>query len=146
MLGERLGGGTLRITGTRVLPSEGLQPWVEVSVQGTGTVLGQEITFLASYQQTLQPDGVLRGVGHPLFIAADGSIADCLAGGTGRAIGAGFKASYGWYGSFQAATGSLARLAEAALVGEYEIEEDGSATWEIWAWTGARVPMAAGVR
>jgi len=145
MLGERLGGGNLKITGTRILPSQGQQPWIEVSVQGTGTVLGQEVTFLSSYEQTLHPGGVLRGVGHPILIAADGSIADCLAGGTGRVLGAGFKATFGWYGSFQAATGSLARLLEVALVGEYEIEEDGSATWEIWAWTGARVPAAAGL-
>ena len=27
---------------------------------------------------------------------------------------------------------------------EYEVQEDGSSTWQVWAWTGARVP--AGVR
>jgi hypothetical protein len=113
--------------------------WLEVSLQGSGTVLGQEVTLLATYKQTLQPGGVLRGHGQVLFVAADGSVADCLSGGTGQVLGAGFKASYGWYASFQSAQGSLARLAETAIVGEYEVEEDGSSTWQVWAWTGARV-------
>ena len=143
MLGEKLGSGTGRITGTRVLPTEGQQIWVEASFQGEGTVPGQSVTLLASYKQTPQGGGVLRGIGQVLFFAADGSAADCLTGGTGRVLGAGLKTSYGWYGSFQSAQGSLAKLGEAAVAGEYEIEEDGSATWQMYAWTGARVPAAA---
>jgi hypothetical protein len=144
MLGERLGGGTSAITGTRVLPSEGQQVWLEVSLQGPGTVLGQAVTLVGTYKQTLQGGGVLRGEGRVLLLGADGSVADCLTGGTGRVLGAGFKATYGWYGSFQSASGSLAGLGEVAIVGEYEVEEDGSATWQVFAWTGARVPVAAG--
>lgn len=144
MLGERLGNGTARITGTRVLPSEGQRIWVEVSIQGPGSVLGQEVTLLATYKQTLQGGDAIRGHGQVLLLAADGSTADCITGGTGRLLGAGFKSTYGWYGSAQSAQGSLARLNEVAIAGEYEVEEDGSATWAMWAWTGARVPAAAG--
>jgi hypothetical protein len=146
MLGERLGGGTGKITGTRVLPSEGQQVWLEAALQGEGTVLGQPVMLLASYRQTPLGGGTLRGEGKVLFLAADGGLADTVTGGTGHMLGAGFATSYGWYGSAVSAQGSLAQLAEAAIVGEYEIAADGSATWEMWAWTGARVPMAAGAR
>ena len=145
MLGERLGGGSAQVTGTRVLPADGPEVWIEVSLQGPGTVLGQEVTLLATYKQTLKPGGVLRGDGRVILMSADGAVADCLSAGTGRVLGAGFNASYGWYGSFQSAEGSLARLGETAIVGEYEAEEDGSSTWQIWAWTGARVLATAGV-
>jgi hypothetical protein len=39
----------------------------------------------------------------------------------------------GWFNS---ATGSLAAVTEVADVIEYEVEEDGSYHWTMWAWTG----------
>ncbi len=142
MLGERLGIGAGKVTGTRVLPSDGQQVWLEVSIQGEGTLLGQAITLLGTYKQTLQAGGVLRGEGHVLYMAADGAIADWVGGGVGQVIGAGFKASYGVYGAFQSAQGSLTQLTATANIGEYEVEEDGSFSFHLSAWTGARVPAA----
>ena len=43
------------------------------------------------------------------------------------------------WGSFQSAQGKLERLGTVANVSEYEVEEDGSYRWQMWAWTGAGV-------
>src|SRR5205085_10111649 len=140
MLGERLGQGSGRITSTRVLPSEGQQVWIEASLQGEATLLGQALTVLGTYKQTSMGGGVLRGEGHVLYIAADGSIADWVGGGVGQQIGAGFKCTYGVFGAFQSAQGSLSQLITTASAGEYEVEEDGSFSFQLWSLTGARVP------
>ena len=57
MLSDRLGESSGKITGTRVLPSEGQQIGMEVSFQGHGTLLGQEITDTGTYRQTVRPGG-----------------------------------------------------------------------------------------
>ncbi len=140
MLGERLGESSGKFTGIRVLPSEGQQVWLEVSFQGRGTLLGQEITDTGTYRQTFRPAGVLAGEGHLLMITNTGDVADWVGGGVGRQTGPGYQASFGVWGSCPSATGQLSRLAEVADVVEYEVEEDGSYHWTMWAWTGAGVP------
>ena len=146
MLGERLGESAGKITGIRVLPTEGQQIKLEASFQGQGTLLGQPITDFGTYWQTMRPGGVLYGEGHVVMLTPNGDVADWVGGGVGRAIGAGFKASYGVYGAFQSASGALARVETASTAIEYEVEEDGSYRWQLWEWTGARVPAAAGSR
>jgi hypothetical protein len=94
----------------------------------------------------MRPGGVLYGEGHVLMLASNGDAADWVGGGVGRAIGAGFKASYGVYGSFQSAQGTLERLGSIATAIEYETEEDGSYRWQLWEWTGARVGAAVASR
>ncbi len=147
MLGEHVGESTGRITGMRVLPTEGQQVWLEVSVQGQGTLLGQPITDIGTYRQTLR-SGALHGEGHVVMLTPDGSLADWVGGGGGRPTGPGLATSYGVYGAFQGATGALARLLTVATAIEYEIAEDGAYRWTMWEWTGAGVaqPAAAGAR
>jgi hypothetical protein len=144
MLGERLGESAGKITGTRVLPTEGQQVKLEVSFQGQGTLLGQPITDFGTYWQTIRPGGVLQGQGHVVMLTPAGELADWVGGGIGRPLGAGFKATYGVYGHFDSAQGALARLATAATAIEYEVEEDGSYRWQLWEWTGARLSEAPG--
>ena len=69
-----------------------------------------------------------------------GDLADWVGGGVGRQTGPGYQASFGVWGSCPSATGALSRLAEVADVIEYEVEEDGSYHWTMWAWTGAGTP------
>lgn len=140
MLGDRLGESSGTFTSVRVLPSEGHQVWLEVSFQGRGTLLGQEFADTGTYRQTFLPGGVLHGEGHVLMISTDGDVADWMGGGVGRQTGPGYKASFGAWGWCPTATGQLSRLAEVADVIEYEVEEDGSYHWTMWAWTGAGLP------
>jgi hypothetical protein len=140
MLGERLGESSGKIIGIRVLPSEGQQVWLEVSFQGRGTMLGQAITDTGTYRQTFRPGGILSGEGHLLVMTDTGDVADWVGGGVGRQTGPGYQASFGVWGSFSSAGGPLSRVADVADVAEYEVEEDGSYRWTMWAWTGAGVP------
>jgi hypothetical protein len=140
MLGDRLGESSGRFTSIRVLPSEGDHVWLEVSFQGRGTLLGQDITETGTNRQTFRPQGVLHGEGHVLMMSPNGDFADWVGGGVGRQTGAGYQASFGVWGSSSTATGGLSRLTEVADVIEYEVEEDGSYHWTMWAWTGARLP------
>lgn len=144
MLGEKLGESAGKLTGIRVLPTEGQQVNLEASFQGQGTLLGQPITDFGTYTQTVKPGGVLHGDGHVVMMTPNGEIADWLGGGIGRPIGAGFKATYGVYGHFDSAQGALARLGTVATAIEYEVEEDGSYHWQMWEWTGGRLGEAAG--
>ena len=95
VLGDRLGESAGKLTGVRVLPTEGGQIKVEVSFQGRGTLLGQEITDTGTYWQTVRPGGVLYGEGHVLFMTSVGDVVDWVGGGVGRCTGPGYKASYG---------------------------------------------------
>jgi hypothetical protein len=134
MLGELLGESAGKITGTRVLPSEGQQIKVEVSFQGSGTLLGEAITDIGTYWQTIRPEGVLYGEGHVLMMTQDGAIADWTGFGVGRPTGPAPAAHYGVCGSFQPAPGKLTRLASVANAIEYEVEQDGSYHWKLWEW------------
>ena len=64
-LGDKLGESSGRITGTRVLGPEGRQVKVEVSFEGRGTMLGEDIADMGTYWQTLRPGGVLYGKATP---------------------------------------------------------------------------------
>jgi len=142
MLGDQLGESSGKITSVRVLPSEGQQIWLEVSFQGHGVLLGQEINDTGSYRQTVRPGGVLYGEGHVLMMATAGDIVDWVGGGVGQPTGPGYKASYGVWGSAQTTSEKLARLGQVADVIEYEVDEDGSYHWTMWEWTGGGL-MAA---
>ena len=134
MLGELLGESTGKITGTRVLPSEGQQIKVEVSFQGSGTLLGEAITDIGTYWQTIRPEGVLYGEGHVLMMTRDAGIADWTGFGVGRPTGPAPAAHYGVCGSFQPTSGKLARLASVANAIEYDVEQDGRYPWKLWEW------------
>ena len=56
MLGEMLGEETGKITGTRVLPSEGGAPKLESSFQATGRLYGVEETDLGRLLRTIPPE------------------------------------------------------------------------------------------
>ena len=54
-LGDRIGEASGRITGTRVVtPLGGHTQQIEVSFQGSGRLLGHDITDIGTYVQTLR--------------------------------------------------------------------------------------------
>ena len=74
MLGEQLGESARKVTGTRVLSTEGPNSRVEVSFQGRGTLLGTDITDFGTYWQMVWPGGILHGEGKVLILTADGDM------------------------------------------------------------------------
>jgi hypothetical protein len=105
MLGELLGESAGKITGTRVLPSEGQQVKVEVSGQGSGQLLGEAMTDMFTYWQTVRPGGVFYGEGHVLLMTPSGEIAAWSGFGVGQPTGPSPAAHYAVCGSFQPTNG-----------------------------------------
>ncbi len=134
MLGELLGEVSGKITGTRVLPSEGPTPTLEASLQGSGKLLGMDINIFSTYYQTVRPGGVLYGEGQVVIITADGDIATWTGFGVGRSTGRVPAATYGVCGSIQTASEKLARLNTVANVSEYRVDENGNYSWKLWEW------------
>ena len=84
MLGEKLGEESGKITGTRVLESEGGAPKLEVSFQAMGKALGVETTDIGTYWSLMRPDGSLFGNGQGILMAKDGGAASWTGQGIGR--------------------------------------------------------------
>ena len=133
-LGDQIGEASGRITGTRVLAPEGQPVKVEVALQGSGTMLGQQITDVGTYWQTVRPGGVLYGEGDNLFLTAEGESAHWTGFGVGRPTGAFPAGHFAVCGSAQSDSQALGRLNEVAIVFEFDVGEDGSYRWTAWEW------------
>jgi hypothetical protein len=57
MLGEKLGELRGKVTGQRVLPTDGPNPKVETSFEISGALLGVDATMLGTYWSVVRPDG-----------------------------------------------------------------------------------------
>lgn len=134
MLGEMIGEERGRITGIRVLPSEGQGPVIEVSFQDSGKLLGLESTDMGTYQSVLTPAGVFRGKGQGILTTKDGDMVAWTGEGVGKPKGQGLAAS--WRGAvyYQTASARLANLNGLAGLFEYEIDENGNTQNKVWEW------------
>jgi hypothetical protein len=134
-LGDKLGESSGRITGTRVLGSEGQQVKVEVSFEGRGTMLGEDIADMGTYWQTVRPGGVLYGEGDVLWLTNDGESVRWWGFGVGRPTGAPPAGHFAVCGSAQTESQSLDRLNSVATVIEYDVDAEGYYRWTLWEWT-----------
>lgn len=134
MLGQVVGESSGVFVSTRVLPSEDQQIRVEVSFQGKGHLLDEEITDIGTYWQTVRPGGVLYGEGHVLMMTPQGEVADWTGFGVGRPTGPAPAASYAVGGSFQTASSKLFRLTTIVTAIEYDVDQDSHYRWKLWEW------------
>jgi hypothetical protein len=134
MLGKQLGEGSSKTTATRVLPSDGPTPKLEISNQGRGKLLGMDTNVFGTYTQTLRSGGVLYGEGQTVAITSDGDIATWTGFGIGRPTGPVPAATFSICGSFQTASEKLAHLNTVATVIEFQVDENGNGTWKMWEW------------
>jgi len=134
MLGEMINEERGKITGLRVLPTEGGAPVVEVSFQVSGKVLGFESTDMGTYRSTLSPNGTMHGAGQGAVLTRSGDMATWTGEGAGKPSGKGLGAS--WRGAiyFQTSAPSLARLNGIAVLFEYEVDEQGNTHSKNWEW------------
>jgi hypothetical protein len=133
-LGEQLGEVSGRITGTRVLAPEGQQVKVEVSLEGRGTMLGEDISDLGTYWQTVRPGGELYGEGNNVWLTNDGENVLWRGFGVGRPTGpppAGHFAVCGWT---QTESQRFVRLNSVATAIEYDVDAEGNYHWTLWEW------------
>lgn len=133
MLGEKIGEDTGRVTGRRVLPSEGYGPKVEASFETGGTILGVGMTDIGTYWSIVRPDGNLQGEGQGVVMTEDGEMASWTGQGVGRFTGPG---SVSWRGAvyYQTASQKLARLNSVAVLFEFEVDEEGNIQGTYWEW------------
>ncbi len=133
MLGEKIMEHSGKITGQKVLPSDGGSPKVETSFQANEKVLGVEATTLATYLAVARPDGTLHGQGQGVVMTKDGEVATWTGQGIGKFTGGG---GVSWRGAifYQTASKKLARLNGMVAVFEYEVDGNGNTRGSAWEW------------
>ena len=133
MLGEKIGSITASTT-NKALPGDGALPKFETSVQGSGTLAGVDVQCIATYFSDMRADGNLYGESpnQGVIMTQDGI-------GTFRSSGIGTFTAEG--GStfrgvvyFQTSAPSLSSLNGACVVYHWDVDAEGTATWELWEW------------
>jgi hypothetical protein len=133
VLGEKVGEETGRVTGRRVLPSEGEGPEVEVSFEGRGQVLGVETNDMGTYWSIVRPDGTLYGEGQGVIMGKGGEMASWTGGGVGKFTAAGGTSFRGAL-YYQTSSPKWTRLNGVAIVFEFEVDADGKTHAIDWEW------------
>src|SRR5437867_9849345 len=85
MLGEQIGEETGKVTVRRVISVDGGAK-VEVTVQGTGKLLGIETRNNVTYWAGIRPDGSLYGEAQGLVVGKGGEQATFKAAGVGKLL------------------------------------------------------------
>ena len=75
MLGEKIGEFEGKVTGQRVLPSDGAAPKMETTAEFSGPLVGVQSNTTATYWASLRPDGSLFGEGQAIIMTVDGDVA-----------------------------------------------------------------------
>ena len=134
MLGEILAEERGKITGTRVLPSDGHGPKLEVSFQASGKLQGVDATDMGTYVAVLTSDGTLFGEGQGVIMTADGGVVAWRGQGLGRPTGQGLGAH--WRGAiyYQTTSQKLAHLNSVVAIFEYEVDGEGNTEDRVWEW------------
>jgi hypothetical protein len=133
-LGDQIGEVSGRITGTRVLAPEGQQVKVEVSIEGHGKILGEDIADLGTYWQTVRPGGELYGEGNNIWLTNDGENVLWRGFGIGYPTGPPPAGHLGVCGSQQTESQRLAPLNSVATVVELDVDAEGNYRYTVWEW------------
>ena len=88
MLGNKILESQGKITGRRVLPSEG-GPEVEITIAERGKLAGLDGNSIATYNAKMKPDGSLYGQGQGVVMSDNGEGASFVGSGSGRFTQAG---------------------------------------------------------
>lgn len=132
MLGDQVLELKGKTTSKRVLPEEG--PKVEVSFESEGTYKGTPIRELGTYWSVPRADGALYGEGQGVLMTNDGEMASWTGRGIGR-FGQSGNISYRGSVFYQTSSqGKLAKLNNAVIVFEYEVDSNDNSTEKGWEW------------
>jgi len=136
MLGEKIGEVRGKVTGQRVLSSDG-NPKMETSFEVSGTLYGVELMMMGTYWSTVREDGTLYGEcpQQGIIMTKNGEIGTWTAAGVGKFTGEGSAVSFRGAVYFQTVPQSLARLRTVAALYEWDIDAEGNAHAPFWEWT-----------
>lgn len=132
MLGEQIGQETGKVLVRRVISVDG-GPKVEVTVQGTGRLLGVEARSSITYCAGIRPDGSLYGEAQGLVIGKGGEQATFKAAGVGKLLDGG-AVSYRGASYYYSDSPNFRRLNTVAVVFEYEADAEGNTESRAWEW------------
>jgi hypothetical protein len=132
MLGEYLGELRGKIIGSRVLPLEGQNPVIEYSIQGQGTLLGEDMTQMST-TKSVASGGFYEAQGQGIIATNDGEMITWIGHGTGQPMGA---RGATFRGARFYRTGSPKHVRFNGLVSVFEIELDseGNVQEKFWQW------------
>jgi hypothetical protein len=133
MLGAQIGVEHGKITGRRVLPSDGQGPKMEVTFEARGTFVGIDASGVGTYWTVVQANGALYGEGEGLITTDQGDLVQWTGTGRGRLTkqgGASFRGAI----YFRTASAKLGHVNEVAGVYEHETDRDGNVTTKTWEW------------
>jgi hypothetical protein len=135
MIGEMLGELTGKIIGQRIVPHHhrSRQLRIERTMETKGKILGQEVTFLATFWSMERPQGGMFSRGRGILMTKNGEKA--MLRGAGISVtpkGPGWSMRGTRYA--QTTSAALKRLNEVALVFETEISPDGTIRDKWWEW------------
>jgi hypothetical protein len=132
MLGEQIAELKGKITGQRVLDSEG--PSMETSFSSTGSFRGTVVKEMDTFVGRPSSPGVLHGEGHGVIMGGESEVATFRGEGFGRISPSG---SAKWRGSRfykTSSSGKLVFLNNVVGVFEAEIDAEGNIIEKIWEW------------
>lgn len=132
MLGEQIGELKGKITGQRVIDTEG--PAIETSVSAAGKLAGSQVRVMLTYMGKSVSNGVLHGIGNGVAMGNEGDVASY----TGEAIGKiDSSGTVRWRGSLfykSSSNGKLAHLNNLVVVLEAEVDAEGNFSEKTWEW------------
>jgi hypothetical protein len=135
MLREKIGEVRGKVTGQRVLPSDG-NPKMETAFEVSGMLYGVELTMMGTYWSTVREDGTLYGEcpQQGIIVTKGGELGTWTAAGVGKFTGEGSAVSFRGAIYFQTVPQSLARLRTVAALYEWDIDAEGNAQAPFWEW------------
>lgn len=133
MLGEKIGEEKGKITGRRILRNDDLTAKIESSQQGTGQILGTKYTTMSTYCSVMRNSGTVFGEGQGMLMTEDGEAMTWLGQGVGLPKG---KGAVSFRGAiyFDTSSKKLSALNSMAVLFEYEVDEEGNFTSQMYEW------------
>ena len=131
MLGEQIGITSGKRLVRRVLSIN--PPTAEVSFEESGTLCGVAVNGIGTYTSVIGADGSLHGEGQGMQMTDNGEAAAWTGTGVGK-FGPGGSVSYRGMLFFRTQSQQLARLNNACVAFEYEVDAAGATETKMWEW------------
>ena len=131
MLGEQIGETRGKRLVSRVVSVD--PPTTEVSFEDSGHLLGVPTKGIGTYTAVLHADGSLHGGGQGITMTADGDAVAWTGTGIGK-FGPGGSVSYRGMLFNRTTSQKLARLNNACIAFEYEVDASGETASKMWEW------------
>ena len=133
-LGNLILGQTGSITEVRELSNDAAGIKNEIKLTVKGTIRGVAETTHWTYTALARPDGSVYGEGTGVMTTADGDVLNLTGSGVCKVAGPGESTRFRTMIYAQTTSSKFTDLNYVGLVGEYDVDPDGTATNKSWEW------------